>query len=207
MKQIIRLLLVDDHPFFSEGLTNALRADTSYQVVASVQSGEEVIAAVRTHEPDMLVLDINLPGKNGLELLPELKQKFPALKIMILSMYMPADIRLQPEKEPIDAYVLKNSGTEILLAALDTMRMNERFFDPNIQSANHHSSDDFSRKLKLSSREIEILQLLKDGYSNKEISQKLFLSELTVKTHRKNIMSKMGARNIGRRSFGRSQLP
>lgn len=196
MKQTIRLLLVDDHPFFSEGLTNALRADPSYQVVASVQSGEEVIAAIRTHEPDMLVLDINLPGKNGLELLPELKQKFPSLKIMILSMYMPADIRLHPEKEPIDAYVLKNSGTDILLAALDTMRNNERFFDPNIQSTNHHSSDDFSRKLKLSSREIEILQLLKDGYSNKEIAQKLFLSELTVKTHRKNIMSKMGARNI-----------
>lgn len=196
MKQTIRLLLVDDHPFFTEGLTNALRSHPVYEVVASVQSGEEVMAAVFTHEPDMLVLDINLPGKNGLELLPALKQKFPALKIMILSMYMPADIRLQPEKEPIDAYVLKNSGTDILLAALESMRENEQFIDPNIQSTNHHSSDDFSRKLKLSSREVEILQLLKDGYSNKEVSQKLFLSELTVKTHRKNIMAKMGARNI-----------
>jgi DNA-binding NarL/FixJ family response regulator len=196
MKQTIRLLLVDDHPFFTEGLTNALRSHPVYKVVASVQSGEEVMSAVFTHEPDMLVLDINLPGKNGLELLPALKQKFPALKIMILSMYMPADIRLQPEKEPIDAYVLKNSGTDILLAALESMQQNEKFIDPNIQSTNHHGSDDFSRKLKLSSREVEILQLLKDGYSNKEVSQKLFLSELTVKTHRKNIMAKMGARNI-----------
>lgn len=196
MKQTIRLLLVDDHPFFTEGLTNALRNHPVYEVVACVQSGEEVMAAVFTHEPDMLVLDINLPGKNGLELLPALKQKFPALKIMILSMYMPADIRLQPEKEPIDAYVLKNSGTDILLAALESMREGEQFIDPNIQSTNHHGSDDFSRKLKLSSREVEILQLLKDGYSNKEVSQKLFLSELTVKTHRKNIMAKMGARNI-----------
>ncbi len=196
MKQTIRLLLVDDHPFFSEGLTNALRAHPEYQVAGSVQSGTEVIPALREFEPDLLILDINLPGKNGLELLPELKQKFPQLKIMILSMYMPADIRLHPEKEPIDAYVLKNSGTDTLIAALETLRNDDRFFDPNIQATNHHGSDDFSRKLKLSSREIEILQLLKDGYSNKEVSQKLFLSELTVKTHRKNIMAKMGARNI-----------
>ena len=111
-------------------------------------------------------------------------------------MYMPADIRLQPEKQPIDAYVLKNSGTDILLAALETINNGGRYFDPNIQATNHHANDDFSRKLKLSSREIEILQLLKEGYSNKEISQHLFLSELTVKTHRKNIMTKMGAKNI-----------
>lgn len=175
---------------------NALRPHPEYIVVSSIQSGNDVMAAVRANEPDVLILDINLPGINGLELLPGLKQKYPQLKIMLLSMYMPADIRLDPEKQPIDAYVLKNSGTDILLAALEQVTAGERFFDPNIQSTNHHANDNFSRKLKLSSRELEILQLLKDGYSNKEISQKLFLSELTVKTHRKNIMTKMGARNI-----------
>ncbi len=196
MKPTNRILLVDDHPFFSEGLINALRPHLEYVVINSVQSGDEVMSAVRTNEPDILILDINLPGTNGLELLPLLKQKYPQLKIMLLSMYMPADIRLDPEKQPIDAYVLKNSGTDILLAALEHVTAGERFFDPNIKSTNHHANDNFSRKLKLSSREQEILQLLKDGYSNKEISQKLFLSELTVKTHRKNIMTKMGARNI-----------
>ncbi len=196
MKPTNRILLVDDHPFFSEGLMNALRPHPEYIVVSSIQSGNDVMAVVRANEPDVLILDINLPGINGLELLPGLKQKYPQLKIMLLSMYMPADIRLDPEKQPIDAYVLKNSGTDILLAALEQVTAGERFFDPNIQSTNHHANDNFSRKLKLSSRELEILQLLKDGYSNKEISQKLFLSELTVKTHRKNIMTKMGARNI-----------
>lgn len=196
MKPTNRILLVDDHPFFSEGLINALRPHPEYIVVCSVQTGDAVMNAVRLNEPDILILDINLPGINGLDLVPLLKQKYPLLKIMLLSMYMPADIRLDPEKQPIDAYVLKNSGTDILLAALEQITVGERFFDPNIQSTNHHANDNFSRKLKLSSRELEILQLLKDGYSNKEISQKLFLSELTVKTHRKNIMTKMGARNI-----------
>ena len=196
MKPTIRLLIVDDHPFFSEGLINALRPYPEYEAVAAVQSGNDVLTAVRTHEPDVLILDINLPGITGLQLLPELKQKYASLKIMLLSMYMPADIRLQPEKQPIEAYVLKNSGTDVLLAALETINNGGRYFDPNIQATNHHANDDFSRKLKLSSREIEILQLLKEGYSNKEISQHLFLSELTVKTHRKNIMTKMGAKNI-----------
>ncbi len=196
MKPTNRILLVEDHPFFSEGLINALRPHPEYIVVSSVQTGDAVMNAVRLNEPDILILDINLPGINGLELLPLLKQKYPQLKIMLLSMYMPADIRLDPEKQPIDAYVLKNSGTDILLAALEHVTAGERFFDPNIKSTNHHANDNFSRKLKLSSREQEILQLLKDGYSNKEISKKLFLSELTVKTHRKNIMTKMGARNI-----------
>ena len=196
MKQIIRILLADDHPFFSEGLMNALRQHPEYQVIGSTQSGDEVVAAVRINEPDVLILDINLPGINGLELVPLLKQKYPLLKIMLLSMYMPADIRLDIKKQPIDAYVLKNSGTDILLAALERVTAGERFFDPNIQSTNLHANDHFSRKLKLSSRELEILQLLKDAYSNKDIAKKLFLSELTVKTHRKNIMTKMGAHNI-----------
>jgi DNA-binding NarL/FixJ family response regulator len=196
MKQTFRILLVDDHPFFSEGLINALRTYPEYIVVAAIQNGNEVVSAVKQHEPDILILDLNLPGIDGVALFPKLKKEFPALKIMILSMYMPADIRMQPEKEPIDAYVVKNSGTDVLITALHELASGNRYFDPIIKDGNHHSGDSFSRKLKLSSRETEILQLLKDGYSNKEISQKLFLSELTVKTHRKNIMAKMDAKNI-----------
>ncbi len=196
MKQTIRILIVDDHPFFSEGLINALRSYPEYIVVAAIQNGNDVSTAIKQHGPDILILDLNLPGTNGVALFPRLKKEFPALKIMILSMYMPADIRMQPEKELIDGYVVKNSGTDVLITALHELASGNRYFDPIIKTSNHHSGDDFSRKLKLSSRETEILQLLKEGYSNKEISQKLFLSELTVKTHRKNIMAKMDAKNI-----------
>ena len=195
-KNTIRLLLVDDHPFFSEGLKNALALYPEYLIVGTVQHGNNVLSSIKELKPDVLILDINLPGKTGVELLPQIKKEFPAVKIMILTMYMPADIRINPEKELIDAYVLKNSGTETMLAALEEICTGGKYSDPIIKTNNHHSQDDFSRKLKLSSREIEILQLLREGYSNKEIAQKLFLSELTVKTHRKNIMAKMDARNI-----------
>lgn len=196
MKHPIRLLIVDDHPFFSEGLTNAIRPSEEFIVTASVNSGIDVLSAITKHEPHILLLDINLPGKTGLELLPQIKKDFPSLKILILSMYMPSDIRMQPEKEPIDGYVIKNSGTDTLMTALHEIANGNRYFDPHIKPVNNHSSDNFSRKLKLSSREIEILQLLREGNSNKEISKKLFLSELTVKTHRRNLMTKMDAKNL-----------
>lgn len=196
MKQTNRILIADDHPFFSEGLINALRPYSEYTVIYTVQSGADVLPAVKKYIPDVLILDINLQDISGVDLLPQLKKEFPLLRIMILSMYMPADIRIHPEKEQIDAYVLKNSGTDTLLTALNELVKGSRFFDPLIKSNNHHSNDDFSRKLKLSSREIEILELLREGYSNKEIAEKLFLSELTVKTHRKNMMAKMDAKNI-----------
>lgn len=196
MKQTIRLLLVDDHPFFSEGLANAIRPYTEFSVAAILQNVDEIDSAIKKHNPQILVLDINLTGQSSLALLPSLKKDFPLLKIMLLSMYMPADIRMQPEDELIDGYVVKNSGTEVLIKALEEISNGNRFFDPIIKKSNHHSNDNFSRKLKLSSRELEILELLREGLSNKEIAQKLFLSELTVKTHRKNIMAKMDARNI-----------
>jgi DNA-binding NarL/FixJ family response regulator len=195
-KNTIRLLLVDDHPFFSEGLKNALAPYPEYFIAGTVQHGDQVMYSIKELKPDVLILDINLPGKTGVELFPQIKKEFPAVKIMILTMYMPVDIRINPEKELIDAYVLKNSGTETMLAALEEICTGGKYSDPIINTKNHHSQDDFSRKLKLSSRELQILQLLREGYSNKEISQKLFLSELTVKTHRKNIMAKMDAKNI-----------
>jgi DNA-binding NarL/FixJ family response regulator len=196
MKPVTRLLIADDHPFFVDGLINAIRSYPQYDVVAAVHNGDEVETALKKHEPHILILDINLPGKTGLELIPRLKQKNAALKILVLSMYMPADIRLFETNDEVDAYVLKNSGTQTLLNALGQLTDGKRYWDPAIKTTNHHSKDAFSSNLKLSSREKEILHLLRDGLSNKEISVKLFLSELTVKTHRKNMMAKLGARNI-----------
>ena len=196
MKEIIRILIADDHPFFTNGVTNALQHTPRYKIVATPHDGNKVIGAVREHSPDIVFLDVNLPGKDGLALYQEIKKLWPSIKVILLTMYMPSDIQLTPEDAAIDGYILKNSGTDILLYALDEVSNNRRFFDPNIRSSNHHSQDNFTNQLKLSSREKEILQLLIAGLSNKEIATQLFLSELTIKTHRKNIMSKLDAHNL-----------
>ena len=161
-----------------------------------MQTGDKVMDAVAQFFPDVVLLDVNMPGKNGLDICREIKIKWPNIKTMLLTMYMPSDVGLQAETQPADAYVLKNSGSEILLTALTEILSGNRFYDPAIRTINNHSNDHFANKLKLSSREKEILQLIIAGSSNKEIATTLFLSELTIKTHRKNIMSKMGAHNL-----------
>ncbi len=196
MNEPIRILIADDHHFFAEGVVNALRPHTQYTVVASVTSGAEALAAIPIYNPDIAILDVNMPGQSGIHIMHIVKAKWPRIKILILSMYMPSDIKLQPQKEGIDAYVLKNSGTEILLTALGELTLGQTFYDPNIQLQNHHSADGFSQTLKLSSREKEILQMIKNGDSTKAIATTLYISELTVKTHRKNIMAKMDAKNV-----------
>ncbi len=196
MSQPFRILIADDHPFFSDGVINALMPHKQYEVVGSVTNAADVITSIPQLQPQILILDINMPGQNGLELIGRLRSGWPQIKILVLSMYMPSDINLQPEKAGIDGYVLKNSGTETLLTALGEICDGGKYFDPNIQRQNNHSEDGFSRVLKLSSREKEILQMIKDGNNTNDIAVALFISVLTVKTHRKNIMAKMDVKNV-----------
>ncbi len=196
MSEIIRILIADDHPFFSDGVINALLPYKQYQVVSTVTNAADVITAIPQAQPQILILDINMPGQNGIDLIGRIRSMWPQIKILVLSMYMPSDINLQPEKAGIDAYVIKNSGTEILLIALAEICKGNKYFDPDIQRQNHHSADGFSKVLKLSSREKEILQMIKDGHSTNDIATALYISVLTVKTHRKNIMNKMEVKNV-----------
>ena len=196
MSEIVRILIADDHPFFSEGVINALLPYNQYQVVSNVTNAADVITTIPQAQPHIIILDINMPGQNGLELIERLRSMWPQIKILVLTMYMPSDINLQPEKAGIDAYVIKNSGTEILLTALAELCKGNKYFDPDIQRQNHHSADGFSKVLKLSSREKEILQMIKDGHNTSAIAAALFISVFTVKTHRKNIMNKMEVKNV-----------
>ncbi|WP_121357265.1 response regulator [Flavisolibacter nicotianae] len=196
MQVPIRLLIADDHPVFIEGFLNILQAHSNYEVVATAVTGDEVLRKIAAAEPHIALLDVNMPNTNGLELVKKIKRAWPATRIILITMYMPADIGVETRNEEIDGYILKNSGSQVILDALDEVKNGEKYFDPNIESFNHHTNDHFPKQLKLSSREKEILQLIRAGHSNKEIAARLYLSELTIKTHRKNIMKKMGARNL-----------
>lgn len=207
MKENIRILLADDHPFFTDGVKTTLQAYPVYTIVAAIHDGLAVVKAVKEYNPQIVLLDVNMPGKDGIEITREIKKLMPETKVILLTMYMPSDIQLNPDDKLVDGFVLKNSGSEILLSALEYVSFGFRYFDPTIKLLNHHSSDNFTTRLKLSSREKEILQLLIAGYSNKEIAAQLFLSEMTIKTHRKNLMSKMDVHNLAelmQKSKGRS---
>jgi DNA-binding NarL/FixJ family response regulator len=196
MQVPVRLFIADDHPVFVEGLINVLKAHSGYEVVATAANGDEVLKQIAAAQPQLALLDVNMPGANGLELVKKIKSQWPVLRLILITMYMPADIGIETSDENIDGYVLKNSGTQVILSALDEVKNGRKYFDPNIHASNHHSRDHFTKQLKLSSREKEILQLIKVGHSNKEIAARLYLSELTIKTHRKNLMKKLEVRNL-----------
>lgn len=193
--KIYNIGITDDHLLFAQGISNlvAERPDLSLSFIAS--SAEEMFSLLKEQPVDFLLLDINLPPYNGLELISELKLAYKDLKIMILSMYQPADIGLDTKTFKGDAYVLKISGKHILEDAFDCMKGDIQYFDPNIIAAPDFE-DSFTKQLRLSKREKEIISLIALGKTSKEIASMLFLSELTIKTHRKNIGEKLGTKNV-----------
>lgn len=193
--KIYKIGVTDDHVLFAEGISNIIANKTDMELSFIASSAPELFELLKIHSIDFLLLDINLPPFNGIEILRQLKKEQPILKIMILSMYQPIDIGITVDNFKGDAYVLKISGKHVLEAALESMKADKQYFDPNILTINP-VQDSFTNQLKLSKREKEIISLIAMGKTSKEIAGLLFLSELTVKTHRKNISEKLGSKGM-----------
>lgn len=187
--------IVEDHLLFAEGISNLLLHHHKLQVAFISSSVNELFDRLGKEEIDLLILDINLPPYNGLDLINKIKKENKGLKIMILTMYQPIDIRLNMENFQGDAYVLKISGKQILEDAIMHIIDNQPYFDPNIIDYTLLASSS-EQKLKLTKREKEIVKLIAEGKTTKEIASLLFLSELTIKTHRKNISEKLDSKGL-----------
>lgn len=187
--------IVDDHLLFAEGISNIISSKPNMELSFIVSSVPEMYKFLQQEKIHLLLLDINIPPYDGIELLKQLKQNYNEIKIMILTMYQPADIKLDMANFKGDAYILKTSGKFILEAALNSMINGIQYLDPNML-VRVPIQDSFSTKLKLTKREKEIISHIADGKTSKEIASILFLSELTIKTHRKNISEKLGTSGL-----------
>lgn len=188
--------ITDDHLLFAQGISNIIVDKPDMQLAFIAESAAQMFILLKQQPIDFLLLDINLAPYNGLELITQLKKEHRNIKIMILSMYQPTDIGLDLSSFKGDAYVLKISGKHILEAALESMKQNKVYLDPNI-IIHKPLIDTFTAQLKLTRREKEIISLIALGKSTRDIAEQLFLSELTIKTHRKNISEKLGTKGIG----------
>ena len=188
--------ITDDHLLFAQGISNIIVDKPDMQLAFIGESASQMFILMKEHPIDFLLLDINLAPYNGLELITQIKIEYSDIKIMILSMYQPTDIGLVLSDFKGDAYVLKISGKHILEEALESMKNNQVYFDPNI-IINKPIVDTFTAQLKLTKREKEIISLIALGKSTRDIAEQLFLSELTIKTHRKNISEKLGSKGVG----------
>ncbi len=202
-KPKIQVLVVDDHKMFVEGVQAIFANSPEIHIAGTIFDGKEVMAAIEnTSGLDIILLDINLPNINGLELTRMISKKYPNIKILILSMYNNAEYIREVLKEGASGYVLKNTDHEELLNAIQSVYAGNSYYS---QSVTQTMMNSFAKKqqgtsmdimqVKISKREKEILGLIIKEYTAQEIANMLFISLHTVETHRSNLMSKLGVRN------------
>ena len=201
-KTKIKLLIVDDHPLVREGLRSCLVQEKSFEILGEAASGEEAIRLAKSTPPDIILLDINMPGMNGLETARILNKTAPKCKILILTMHDSKEYVTRMVATGVQGYVLKDSSPSELISAIDTVFQGGTYFSPKISEAVLNDYVKTVRKkgkkgsVELSRREAEVLGLIAEGLSNKEISSRLFVSVRTVETHRERIIRKLDIHTV-----------
>jgi DNA-binding NarL/FixJ family response regulator len=195
-----KILLVDDHPLFRAGLKSLLVDNPSFQVVGEAGDGQEAIRLAKTLKPDLVLLDISLPDKNGIEVTRELKSLFPEILILIVSMHAKIDYIADALRAGALGYVIKESAAERLVQGLEAVARGDYFLDSSLSQEvvgrilglpTQEAKIIDGRYASLTQREEQILRLLAEGHTAKEIGEKLFISPKTVENHRANIMDKL----------------
>jgi len=199
----IRILLADDHKLMRSGLRVLLEQQADLTVVGEASDGREAVALVASQRPDVLVMDIGMPNLNGIEAATQITQSHPEISIVMLSMHSDESYVLRALKAGAKGYLLKDSAEADLIRAIHAVADGKSFFSPAVSKV---LLDDYVRKLRrsgtedpydlLTPREREILQLVAEGKSNKDVAQLLNLSVYTVETHRSNIMEKLNLHGV-----------
>lgn len=196
-KMSIKVMLADDHSMIREGLKQLLEFDGSIQVVAQAGDGEECLEKLCQVYPDVLLLDINMPKKNGIEVLQEIRDRSTAydVKVLILTVHNEVEYLLKAVDIGVDGYILKDSGSAELKKAISSIMEGESYIQPSLIPALNSrliSRDTDKEKIEsLTKRELEVLIQVANGMFNKEIAMTLDISERTVKNHISNIFKKI----------------
>jgi DNA-binding NarL/FixJ family response regulator len=198
MTPSIRILVTDDHAVLRAGLTALLNAEPDLTVVGEAADGSECLRVAQAIQPDVILLDINMPGMNGLEVLPLLRQSVPQSRVLVLTMHDDTTYLRRVLQAGGAGYVLKQAADKELLSAIRTVYNGGAYLHPTHAQALLAApapatppKDADAQLAQLSDREQEVLKLIALGYSNKEIAEKLFLSVKTVETYKARIMEKL----------------
>lgn len=192
----IRVILVDDHKLVRDGIKALLLGEMSIKIIGEAEDADGLYILLSNNTPEVLLLDIQLVGKSGIEISKHLSEKYPCLKILILSSNTDEDIIVEAVKAGVKGFLSKDTSREELILAIETLHRNENYFGEKINNIVYRS---YVKKINnpselyhcLSDRETEIMTLVAEGLSNKEIANKLFISPRTIDTHKANILSKL----------------
>jgi len=187
--KLIRVLTVDDHPLLREGIATLVNAEPDMKLVAEASNGKEAVEKFRSHRPDVTLMDIQMPGVNGIEAISQIQSECPDARIIVLTTYT-GDVQvIRALRAGARGYILKGYVHRELLEAIRSVHAGKKRIPPEIAAElAEHAADD-----ELTAREIEVLRLIASGNANKQIADQLSIGETTVKTHVTNILSKLGA--------------
>jgi two-component system, NarL family, nitrate/nitrite response regulator NarL len=200
--ELIRIVIADDHPIFRDGLRKLLTLEDDFRVVAEARDGKEVLEVLEEHQPDILLLDLKMPGLDGLTALQKLQNSRTKTKVIVLTASEDKNQFVQAMKFGTCGIVLKQTATELLIKSIRKVHAGEIWLDSHTTAAVMRQfsspmdtaplgSRDRDRS-PLSQREREIVVLVAQGFKNKEMAEKMFISEQTVKNHLHNIFDKLG---------------
>ncbi len=198
----MQVLIVDDHVIVREGLRALLEPCDDVEVVGEATSGEEALESVTRLHPDVVLMDITMPGINGLEAARRINEEQPDVKVLILTMHEEDDYFFNALEAGASGYFVKGGSSEELISALKAVARGDVFLYPTMAKKllsgyleRGRGGADRDRQDGLTNRELEVLKLIGEGYNNQEIAARLFLSPTTVQTHRSNIMGKLNLHN------------
>jgi DNA-binding NarL/FixJ family response regulator len=195
-----KIVLADDHQFLLEGITTVLKDMPSVEIAATAQNGFELMDAVAKHKPSLVILDLNMPGFDGLQCLKKIKANYSVTKVLVLTNYSQPELVEEVKKMQADGFLVKNSSATELKETIEIILSGKKYFPPISELKtipdDSYFFDEFLKKYQLTKREVEIIRMICREMSTKEIAATLFLSELTINTHRRNVLRKLDVKNV-----------
>lgn len=193
-----RIVLADDQLLIRAGIRGLIAAMPEYELLAECADGHEALAAVSTYQPDVILLDIAMPGPTGIEVAHNIRRQQPATRILVLSSIDRREIIEQALMAGVDGYLLKDFVLAELLAALESVRKGERYLSPRVQqiAVQLNPGANAANGNPLTARQLEVLRMVATGKTTKEIARELQISPKTVEFHRSRLMERIGANDV-----------
>jgi DNA-binding NarL/FixJ family response regulator len=188
----IKVFITDDHYMVVEGIRSLLQYEKNIEWMGHAMNAGSCLAFLKNQQPDIILMDISLPDKNGIELCREVKEKYPGIFIIGLSTFNQESFIQKMMESGASGYVLKNASQEELMEAIKTVMRGKIYFSEEAAKTLHNS---IKSNNKISRREREVLELIAKGLTTSEIAEKLFISITTVETHRKSLLAKFETKN------------
>ncbi|MEM6965076.1 MAG: response regulator transcription factor [Bacteroidota bacterium] len=198
---MIKILIAYDHKVFRDGIVSIIEDIEDIEVIAQAENGREVVAQLQICKPDVILMDISMGGANGIETTQLVKKDFPTVKVLVLSMHDESDYIIKMLDAGASGYLLKDAGSTEMIKAIREVNQGNTYYSQQVSAVMVQALTQSKKQkekrtgIPLTKRELEVLQLIAEEYTNPEIAEKLFISIRTVDTHRRNLIEKLNVKN------------